>query len=65
MQGDDWISGDVFLGHMENFQISIKAEKYNNNNGYGDIALDDIKFENCEPPSITGKMGCSKTVSFQ
>ena len=55
-QGDGWNEGEAFLGHLENFQVGIAAEKYNSQKGEGDIAVDDIQFVNCEPPVITGRI---------
>ena len=51
-QGDDWIKGVANIGGHANFRIvfeGVKGSSYQ-----GDIAIDDISFQDCHPGTSIG-----------
>ena len=46
-QGNEWRKAEVMLGHRRDFVVVIEATRGDGDKG--DIALDDIKFEDCKP----------------
>ncbi|NXE75196.1 MALR1 protein, partial [Cochlearius cochlearius] len=52
-QGPQWNRAEVFLGIRSNFQVVFRAKR---GVGYmGDVAVDDITFEDCSPLLIPGR----------
>ncbi|XP_061208193.1 MAM and LDL-receptor class A domain-containing protein 1 [Neopsephotus bourkii] len=57
-QGPQWNRAEVFLGIRSNFQIAFRA---NHGVSYmGDVAVDDITFEDCSPLLIPGRLCTSE-----
>nr|XP_039270832.1 MAM and LDL-receptor class A domain-containing protein 1-like [Styela clava] len=54
VQGDDWKSATVSVGHSRDFQVIFEVE--NAEDKYGYVAIDDVQFNNCAP---SGNSVCS------
>ncbi|XP_027743387.1 MAM and LDL-receptor class A domain-containing protein 1, partial [Empidonax traillii] len=52
-QGAQWNRAEVFLGIRSNFQVIFRAKR--GVSYMGDVAVDDITFEDCSPLLISGK----------
>ncbi|OPJ81745.1 MAM and LDL-receptor class A domain-containing protein 1 [Patagioenas fasciata monilis] len=52
-QGPQWNRAEVFLGIRSNFQIVLRAK--HGVSYMGDVAVDDITFEDCSPLLISGR----------
>ncbi|XP_009074857.1 PREDICTED: MAM and LDL-receptor class A domain-containing protein 1, partial [Acanthisitta chloris] len=52
-QGPQWNRAEVFLGIRSNFQVIFRAKR--GVSYMGDVALDDITFEDCSPLLISGR----------
>ncbi|NWX07388.1 MALR1 protein, partial [Caloenas nicobarica] len=52
-QGPQWNRAEVFLGIRSNFQIVLRAKR--GVSYMGDVAVDDITFEDCSPLLISGR----------
>ncbi|EDO47788.1 predicted protein [Nematostella vectensis] len=50
-QGDSWLNAKVLIGSRQLFQIVLESKRSNGNQG--DIAVDDVKLENCKPLDVT------------
>ncbi|XP_027514472.1 MAM and LDL-receptor class A domain-containing protein 1 [Corapipo altera] len=52
-QGPQWNRAEVFLGIRSNFQVIVRAKR--GVSYMGDVAVDDITFEDCSPLLISSK----------
>ncbi|XP_070565018.1 MAM and LDL-receptor class A domain-containing protein 1-like isoform X2 [Ptychodera flava] len=60
-QGDQWMQATVDIGRQEEFTLVIQGEK--GSSYTGDIAIDDVEFQNCE--DVAYVRPCEKDKEFQ
>ncbi|XP_077868508.1 MAM and LDL-receptor class A domain-containing protein 1-like [Saccoglossus kowalevskii] len=60
-QGDEWHEGTALIGRYDEFSISFEGKR--GSNQFGDIAIDDLQFENCA--DVNYVRPCDETTEFE